>query len=792
MLKNYIKTAFRVLLKNKLYAVINIIGLSVAIACGIVAYLNYQFSQSFDSYHVNKENIYRLNSYKIVDNQREDWATTPMPMAPALKENIAGIEDFTRIRRGTGIFRNDEKVFNEVFHYVDKDFFNMFTFPLKYGDKNNLLNKDGIVITSRIAAKYFGDINPVGKQMSVTVDNKRTDFLISGVMKDPPLNSSLYVSILLPLSRYKDMTGSDPAEWKNWSQTTFVMVKDGFPISGIENQIQQYKNITNNVNKDWELAGFYLEPLSKVAFDSRNLRSNILMPNLHPAAIVGPSVISLLILLLACFNFLNTSIAFSGKRLNEIAVRKVLGVKKIQLIFQFLGENLLLCLIAIATGIMLAELFVPAYASLWPQLSFPDNFLSDWNVLFFLAALLIFIVITSGIYPAIYISRLESINIFRNKQKLKGSNPLIRILLVFQFSLSITTIIMGLIFFKNANYIKTFDMGFETKDILIVTVQSKNDYELLKSKIEGSPLINDISSTKSIVGFGYRIQDANVEGAKTQLDYLPVGERYIQSMGLKIIRGRQFSKDIETDYDNSIIVNESFLDKYGWTSIDNKTIKMKDGDIEKDYHVIGVVKDFNTNGVWRKIKPMALTFSRIDNNPNMVVKYAAGNSKNAYSYINREWKVLFPNLPFEAVYQSLMLDEAAAISQSISTVMFYVALLALIISAMGMFALISLSIAKRTKEIGIRKVLGATIWEIGRLVSKEYLIVFIISSIIAVIAGYYLAVLFISSIFAYYVGFGVIPFLLSILIVLLIAITTIGSQLYKAATSNPVEALRYE
>jgi len=263
-------------------------------------------------------------------------------------------------------------------------------------------------------------------------------------------------------------------------------------------------------------------------------------------------------------------------------------------------------------------------------------------------------------------------------------------------------------------------------------------------------------------------------------------------MGLKIIRGRQFSKDIETDYDNSIIVNESFLNKYGWTSIDNKTIKMKDGEIEKDYHVIGVVKDFNTNGVWRKIKPMALTFSRIDNNANMVVKYAAGNSKNAYDYISKEWKILFPNLPFEAVYQSLMLDEAAAISQSISTVMFYVALLALIISAMGMFALISLSIAKRTKEIGIRKVLGATIWEIGRLISKEYLIVFIVSSIIAVIAGYYLAVLFISSIFAYYVEFGVIPFLLSILIVLLIAIMTIGTQLYKAATSNPVEALRYE
>ncbi len=792
MLKNYLKTAFRVLLKNKLYAIINIIGLSVAIACGIVAYLNYQFSQSFDSYHVNKENIYRLNSYKIIENQREDWASTPMPMAPAIKENITGVVDFTRIKRSAGIFRYDDKVFNEVFHYVDKDFFKMFTFPLKYGNKNNLLEKNGIVITARIAEKYFGDINPVGKQIAVTVENNRIDYLISGVIENPPLNSSLYVSILLPISRYKDMTRNDPADWKTWSQTTFLMVKNGYSVSNIEVQLQKFKDITNKSNKDWELAGFYLDPLSRVAFDSRDLRSNILMPNLHPAAIVGPSVTALLILLLACFNFLNTSIAFSGKRLNEIAVRKVLGVKKIQLIFQFLGENLILCILAIAAGLMLAEIFVPAYASLWPQLSFPVNFISDWNVILFLIALLFFITIVSGIYPAIYVSRFESITIFRNKQKLKGSNPLIRILLIFQFSLSITTIIMGFIFYENSGFIKNYDMGFNTQNILIVTVQDKNDYELLKSKIENSPIVSEVASTQNIVGFGYNIQEAKIEGVKTQVDYLSVGEKYLESMGLKIINGRNFSREMETDYDNSVIVNQSFLEKYGWKSIEGKTIKMKEGDIEKNYSVIGVVKDFNANGVWRKIKPVILNFSRADNNQNMVVKYASGNSKQVYEFINKEWKSLFPNLPFEAVYQSLMLDEAAAISGSISTVMFYVALLALIISAMGMFALISLSVAKRTKEIGIRKVLGASIWGIGRLVSKEYLLVFIVASIIAVISGYYLAEIFISSIFAYYVDFGVLPFLFSIIIVFSIAILTIGAQLYKAATSNPVEALRYE
>ena len=293
MLKNYLKSAIRILSKNKLYAFINLTGLSVAIACGIVAYLNYQFSQSFDSYHVNKDRIYRLNSYKIVNNLRENWAVSPMPMAPALKDNISGIAAYTRIKTGEGIFRYKDKVFNEDFHYVDKDFFNMFTFPLKYGSKKDLLNKNGIVITSDKAEKYFGKTNPVGKQLTVTINSRRFEFLINGVIKNPPLNSSLYVRILLPLSRYKDLTNHDPAVWNVWSNTTFIMTKKNYPVSKIENQLDNYKKIANSSNPDWEVAGFYLDPLPQIAFHSYELRSNILKPNLHPAAIVGPSVTAL-------------------------------------------------------------------------------------------------------------------------------------------------------------------------------------------------------------------------------------------------------------------------------------------------------------------------------------------------------------------------------------------------------------------------------------------------------------------------------------------------------------------
>ncbi len=792
MFKNYLKTALRVLFKNKLYTIINIVGLGVAIGCSIVAYLNYQFSQNFDSYHVNKDRIYRLNSYKIINNQRENWAVTPMPMAPALKENIAGVDEFSRIARGSGIFRYGEKVFNENFHYVDKDFYDMFTFPVKYGSKKTLYSNDGIVLIADVAEKYFGDINPVGKQITIRTNGKKFEFVVSGVVENPPLNSSLYIRILFPMGRYKDLTGIDPADWKNWAGSAFIMLKENSPVSRIEQQLQSYKEITNQSNKSWRAAGFYLDPLPLISFHYQELRANILKPNLHPAAIMVPSIVAALVLLLACFNFLNTSIAFSGKRLNEIAVRKVLGVKKLQLLLQFIGESFILSFIALLIGIMFAEVFVPAYASLWPQLHFPTNFLADRDIILFLVGLLFFITITSGAYPAIYISSYKPVSIFRNKQKLKGANPLIRILLVFQFTLSMITIISGVVFSQNADFVRNYDMGFEVNKIIAVPVQNENDFKLYKSKIENNPQISEISATRFIVGFGYNVTEALLNGTRTQLNYLVIGENYLQTMRLKVIKGRGFNKNMDTDYDASIMVNESFVKKYNWNSIEGKTIKFNNDGVEKEYKVIGIVKDFNTNGVWHRIEPLVLRFSRTTDSKNMVIRFSGNDTKGVYEYLAREWKKLFPDEPFDAFYQSDMLNDAIFVSNSISTVMYYVALLALIISAMGLFALISLSISKRTKEIGIRKVLGATVTGISRLITKEYIILFILSSGIAIFSGYYLSKMFISSIFVYYVKFGVLPFLVAIMIVFFIVAFTIGYQIYKAATSNPVEALRYE
>jgi ABC-type lipoprotein release transport system permease subunit len=348
MFKSYLKVALRNLYRNKLYSILNIVGLGVAIGCCIVAYVNYEFSQSYDTFHENAGEIYTVNSYKILNNNRQNWSLIPLPMITAIKRDIPGIEKYSRISASRGTLKYEDKVFSEVFHYADEDFFEMFTFPLKYGNKDALKDKRSIILSEEIAEKYFGEKNPLGKQMVLSPDGeKQFDFFVQGVVYNTPKNSSIQLSILLPFENIEELRNYDLQDWEYRSRATFVQLAANASIAEIEARLQSYTAISNDANPDWEIDGFYMEPLPQLAFNSRDLRGSPFMPGMHPAALIGPSVIALLVLLLACFNFVNTAIAFSARRLKEIGIRKVIGGVRSQLIIQFLGENLVLCFIAL-------------------------------------------------------------------------------------------------------------------------------------------------------------------------------------------------------------------------------------------------------------------------------------------------------------------------------------------------------------------------------------------------------------------------------------------------------------
>ncbi len=792
MLKSYFVAAVRNLFRSKYYSLINILGLGVAMALCVAGYVNYQFSRSFDSYHKNKNNIYAVSSYKIVNNERQNWSYIPMPMAPALKKDIPGIIKFSRVSLGAGTMIYGDKVLRETLYFVDEDFFKMFTFPLILeGGKS--WDKSSIIITDEIAHKYFGDENPIGKQVVINTDNKRNFvFTVFGVVEKPPKNSSLQITVCLSYENVKEMLKFDPDDWKKWARGTFVQLEDNVSASEIEKQLQEFIPHTNEANSEWLTDGFYMIPLTQLALVTRELYGYSFNYGMHPAAIIAPSVTALLVLLLACFNFINTSIAFATRRLKEIGIRKVMGGMRRQLVMQFIGENLLLCFVALFVAAVFAEIFVPAYDSLWPDISLTMNYLQNPELILFLIGLLLFTAIAAGAYPAFYISAYNPINIFRGKQKLGGSNPLVRILLVFQFALSITAIIAAMILGNNAEYIQNLDLGFDRENILVIPINGEDEYTRLKSAIENHPDIVSIGGSHHLMGSFLQVSDAEYEGTTRRSWIFGIGDNFLETVGFKLVDGHGFNSDSGTSNMQTVIVNEMLVKEFGWKSALDKYITMELADEKSEYRVVGVVRDFFPNGVSSKILPTVLYRTPAEDYQYLSLKYSSNDKGNLTAYIRKEWEKLFPQLPYSSFGIEDILAEDAQVTESIRLVFLYIAVMVVIISGMGLIALVSLNIARRTKEIGIRKVLGATAANIGLLISKEFAYLVIIASVLGSVIAYFLVGSLMSSIWEYYVSIGPTPFVLSAIIFFCIALLTVAFQIISIATTNPVEAIKYE
>lgn len=664
MLSNYFKIAFRNLYRTKLYSILNIVGLGTAIALGIVGYVNYEFSQSFDSFHKNKENIYSINYKRVEDNKFRKFSYTPMPVAPEIKNNIAGIKNVARISVGSGTIKYGDKVFNEGFYFVDKDFFEIFSFPTIHGNYKTFNDNSGIIITNELAEKYFGKENPIGKQVLLSPDGENQFvFNISGVTNKLPQNSIINFDVVVPMDKIKELRDFDPDIWTSWSRATFILTENNIQPSKIEQEIQKYIQISNEANPDFQMHSFFLVPLKEMASALNDIDGSP-FNNMHPAAVMTPSIIALAVLLLACFNFINTAIAFSSRRLKEIGVRKVMGSLRSQLIKQFLIENIVLCFIALVVGVLLATIFVPAYDNLWPEISLSINFPDDLGLIIFLVSLLFFTAVIAGSYPAFYISKFDPVNIFKGKQKFGGTNPLIRVLLVFQFALSMTSLIGGLVLYKNGEYLNNLDLGFNKEQILNIPIKNENNYNLIKSSFENNPDILSIAGSNHLVGRRWAEENIEFDGNKSRVLLFEIGENYFETMDFKLIDGRSFNKDLESDVRNTVIINETLANILGFDSPIGKFIKTI-GEENKELLIIGVVKDFHYDGVWEKIQPSVITFAPQQNYKFASIKFNLQKITEVSSFVQTKWKELFPNLPYDGFYQSDMLVNASLVTDNI-------------------------------------------------------------------------------------------------------------------------------
>ena len=467
MIKSYIKLALRNMKRNMGYVIFNVVGLGIAMACLIIAYLSYDYNQNFDSFHEKSDQIYRLNSIIQRQERQIEYGIVPMAVITHLQEQLKGQVRSSRYHGRDINIKSKDDYFSTGAGFVDEDFMDMFTFEMVSGDAHAYLDKSTILISEATAQKFFPDQNPLGSYLTLSYapDNER-EYRIGGVYKDVQRNSSFIFDALAHIDNDFELLDFEENSWRFFARSSFVELDNDADLPIVQKELASVLPLINELRGDSPLKEIRLQPLSEVAKTSRDMPSHLLNESLPSSAVIGPIVMSGLLLLIACFNFTNTAIAASSRRLKEIGVRKTMGGLRKQLIFQFLGENIVLIFGAILVAILLSEFLVPAYNSMWRFLEIDLDYLENLNFLLFLVAVMVLCAVVAGAYPSLYISNFKPANILKGGFKLGGTNRFTRVLLTLLFSISLSAIVASIIFYQNALYQENVNLGVSRESVV--------------------------------------------------------------------------------------------------------------------------------------------------------------------------------------------------------------------------------------------------------------------------------------------------------------------------------------
>ncbi len=795
MLKNYFLITLRSMMKNKLYIFINIFGLAIAVACCIVSYYNFEFNASFDENHKNYQSIYRVNSVREFKNEETAYGYVPIGLGNAVKENVQDIKWLTRYSPSGGDFRVDVEIFSEGLQYVDPDFFNIFTFEFIEGNGESIKDKQTIVISEGQARKYFNEVNVVGKSVTQMLDSGRVkDYVIGGVYKNQPENSSFGFESSFALYD-NQFDGRDPEYNENswrYRGALFIQLNDPSRIASIESQLKPFTENNNKIREDFIITKFVLDPLDGMGRrDSYNEVPGTWTREASPiAAVVGTGLMGILILLIACFNLTNTSIAISSGRLKEIGIRKVMGSERKHLILQFMGETVFVCFIALILGGFLAEfLLIPAFNEMWEFMKLETNYFGKPNFTIFMILTLLFVALAAGSYPALYISKFQSVAILKGKLKFGGTSPFTRILLTLQFAISLIGIVCSFAFIENAEFQRAFDLGFNKNGVVYSYVENRSDYEVYKNELAKNPDIKLISGTQHHFFSSYYNDPIKSGDEQIEVDILNVGDDYLKTLELTLLEGRDFIKDSETDRKESVIVTEGLTRKFGWQESIGKEIIWMD---TVKLYVVGVVKDIYSHGLWDQLEPTMLRYGGKEPINYIVVNGSVDQITAINKAMESTWNELFPNRMYRGRYMNEEIVEANEVNNNILKMFVFLGVVALFLSATGLFTMLSLNIIKRMKEIGVRKVLGATIANISRVINMEFVVILLIACVLGALGGYYLSGMLMGSIWDYYLEATMTSLVGSALLMLFISFSSVAFKTYSTARMNPAKTLRDE
>lgn len=804
MFQNYIKVAFRYLSKHKGYTFINISGLAVGIACCILIMLFVRSEWSFNRFHTKGERIHRAWLEEHYQGEIFRNTVTPIPLVPVLQAGLPEVEAACRIASLNPAIKYGNNIFNDAVNMVDSSFFQLFDFPLIEGaTKDPFATSHSIVLTKTVAKKYFGNETPIGKTLELQLGDDKVLFTVTALAKDPPLESNIQFDMLIPFSNapYIWSEQARTSAWSNVSVASFFLVKEGASIADINTKIASI--LQPLVVKNYK-AGEYnvrLQPLKDIYFNTTLPEELTGYSNPKYSYILGS--VGLLILLIACINFVTLSIGRSTTRALEVGVRKVLGAERQQLIRQFWGEALLLTIFSFVIGIILAVLFLKPFNALANR----ELVLSaDAFTLLFCLVLVLLIGLVAGIYPAFVLSGLKPIQVLKGKLGSMGNMGLFRkALVVGQFAASIIMIISTITIGKQLKYLQSKDLGYNREHIVIIPTNKPPGEgnplaRKLRTELQKNPqVISSTSSLYSMANYGWMsLGYTDVNKVFRQFRFNVIDGDFVETMGLQIINGRNFSKNNPSD-SNTILVNEALVKEYGWTDPIGKKLPGT-----YDQQVIGVVKDFHFESLHTSIKPVVMSlkgdsiFSASSDvsyasspRPRVSVRLKGGSLEGNIASLKTAWKGVAGDEDFDYTFLDEALSAAYQQEQRLGNIVQYASFLSIFIACLGLFGLATLVVVKRTKEIGIRKVMGANVSHIVSLLSKDFILLVVIASLIAFPVAWWALSNWLQD-FQFRIGIPLWIFFVSLLLTLVIALITVSAQTIKAALANPVKSLRSE
>lgn len=793
MLKNYAKLAYRTLLKNKVASFINVFGLSIAIGCSIVVYLFLQSYLSLDSFHENGDRIFAVQHTVERDGQQQSWGTAPTPMGPALAAEFPQVERAVRLARQGASVHHAENVFEEFITFADEGFLDMFTFPLQRGTADALADPSAVILSEDAARRYFGEDDPLGQQIMITFGNDHVEtFTIQGIAAPFPNNAGLRFNVLLRYDTQLAAGTEGLDDWSTFTDATFIQLQDPQDLDALAPQMERYVALQNAANADWAVSSFFFDNLRHPASDAYLVQDRFSEAP-HPLFILMLAAIPVGMLALSCFNYVNISLGSASRRLREIGVRKVMGSTRRQLILQFMAENLLLCFLSLLLGLVVAQAFlVPLFNAIFVNqvlLSLTEN-LGLWV---FLVGLLAFIGLISGAYPAFYISAFQPVAILQGKQRLANKKGFTRVFMTFQFMLAFITVFIGVYLTLNGRYILNQDWGYNAEHTLVVRLNNSSQYELLRNEALQLAAVKQVAGSQHQVGESVDHLMIEVEGKQKEAFQHVVGPGYFDAIGLRLVAGHLFDEQVNSDVEHAVVITEAFAQRQGWEEPLGQTLRVEG----TTYAVAGVVENFLLHPM---IEDPSAFFLQAEDAPYryLSLRVEAGAGAQTAAATEATWKRLFPGTPFEHFFQDEVFDIHYQSYTNLTQAFSYIAALALLIACMGLFGLASQNIARRMKEVSIRKVLGASVAHITVLVNRSFIIMLTVAGVLATLVCYGgLTMLF--HVASQVTNMGIIHlplhpglFLLTYALVFATAALSVATQAYRLVEVNPAEVLRSE